>query len=106
MIEGGMNDGVGVGGPAAEALEVFERAAMDFGAGGLEGLGAGITAREAEDLMACFQKLGNDGRTDEACSAGDENSHWISFGWVDWGAFASCGEKMNQNNHTIYAGSP
>lgn len=49
--ESGVDGAVAGGGSTVQTFEVFKRAAMRLGAGGGQGLGAGIRAREAEDLM-------------------------------------------------------
>ena len=51
MDEGGVDHAIRTGRSAAQALEVFEIAALHFGAGGGEGLGACVGAGEAEHLM-------------------------------------------------------
>ena len=74
--EGGVDHAVRLGRSAAQAFQVFKIAAMHLGAGGDERLGARIRASKTEHLMARVDELLNDGRTDKACSTGDENTHY------------------------------
>ena len=70
-----MDDAVGRRGARAQAVEVVEVAALDLGAGGLDGGGRRVRAGEADDLVARSDELGDDGRADETGCAGDENTH-------------------------------
>ena len=60
---------------------------MRLSAGGGKGFGARIGASETEDLMTRVDEFRNKGRTDKACSTGDENSHG-KF------SFASIGDRI------------
>ena len=60
---------------AAQHVEVIERAALHFGAGGAEGGGRRVRAGQPGDLMARIDELRNEGRANPARRAGDENSH-------------------------------
>ena len=61
--------------PRAEAVQVLQIAAMHLGTGGGERLGAGIRASKAEHLMTGAEEFLNNGRTDKAGGAGDEDTH-------------------------------
>jgi hypothetical protein len=54
---------------------IIERAPLHAGARRGELLGAGIRARETDDLVARADELFDDGRTDESRRASDEHSH-------------------------------
>ncbi len=75
MVESRVNHAVRRCRAAAEAVEIFERTAVDLGAHPRKGLGPCIGARNADHLMARPDELLNDSRADEARGAGDENAH-------------------------------
>ena len=75
MVEGEMDDGVGLGRAGGEARGVFERAAIGLDAGRVERLGALVRAGEAEHAMADGEQFGNEARADEAGRAGEEYAH-------------------------------
>jgi hypothetical protein len=75
MVEGEMDHGVRASSPGAEAFQIIEVAAMHLGALGGKRLGAGIGAGETENLVASPDEFRNEGRTDEAGGAGNENTH-------------------------------
>ncbi len=52
MIEGGVNDCIHIGRSGAQAIQVFQIAAMHLGAGGDKRLCARIRTRKPEHLMA------------------------------------------------------
>ncbi len=62
-------------GCAPQAVEVVKCAAVHVCSGGGEGSRRGIRAGEPDDLMARAQELGNDGGTNPAGRAGDEDTH-------------------------------
>jgi hypothetical protein len=66
---------VGNRGAAAKAFEIFERTAMYLGSRREKRLGCRIRASEAEHLMTSVDQFSRNCRTDEACSAGDKNTH-------------------------------
>ena len=75
-----MDDGLGVRGARADAVEVVEVPAPDPGALGLEGRGGGVGAGEPGDLVTGGEQLVDRGGADPAGGSGDENAHeWISF---------------------------
>ena len=59
----------------AQALEIFERTAMDIGSRRGKGRGSRIRAGEAEHLMPRGDQFSDDGGADEAGRAGDEDTH-------------------------------
>jgi hypothetical protein len=63
---------------AAKAFEIFERTAMYAGSRRDKSFGRSIRASEAEHLMTSLNQFSDDGRTYEACSSGDENTHILS----------------------------
>ena len=67
--------GVRLAGAVAKAFEIVERAAMDLGAHGCEGLCSGLGADETEHLMARCDEFADDGGADKAGRAGDEDAH-------------------------------
>jgi hypothetical protein len=73
--EGSVDDSVSRGGSAAEAFEIFKMAAVDFGAGGGEGLSARVAAGKTKNLMSASNEIGDEGRSDESCSSGDKDAH-------------------------------
>ena len=70
-----MDDAVGLGGAAAQTVQVFQVAAMDLGAGGGESLSACVGAGQAQNLVTCLNELLHNGRADESGGAGDEYTH-------------------------------
>ena len=66
VLEGEMDDAVGLSGGGRQTVEVVEIAAADLGAHGGNGLGRSVGAGEADDLVAVVEKLGNDGGGDVA----------------------------------------
>ena len=59
----------------AQPVEVVEVAAPDLDPAGRELARRGVGAREADDLVAGGEQLGDDGRTDVTGRAGDEDAH-------------------------------
>jgi hypothetical protein len=72
---GGVDHAVGRGGPAAQAVEIVQRAALGLGAGRRQGFRGVIRPGKADDLVPGPDQLGNDGRPDESGRAGDEYAH-------------------------------
>jgi hypothetical protein len=70
-----VNDGIGRSGTAAEALQVFQIAAMDFSAGCGQRLGARIAASKTEYPVACAYQFRDNPGTDESCCTCHENTH-------------------------------
>ena len=64
---------------AAQAVQVLEVAAVHLGPGCGERPGAPVRAGEAEHGVPRLEEVLNDGRADEAGSAGDENAHGRPF---------------------------
>ena len=58
-----------------QAVEIFERAAMNLRADFLQRLGIGIGAREAEHLVAVGDQFFGRGGADKSGRAGDEYTH-------------------------------
>ena len=79
MDEGEVGHAVGGFGPPAQALQVFQRAVVDLGPGGLEGLRALVRAGEAKHWMAVSDQFLDDGRADKTGRASDENAHGMGF---------------------------
>ena len=77
MNEGGVDDAVRRRRAAAQAVEVLEVAALDFGARVGERLGVGVRAGQTDDAVAGGDEVPDDGGTDEAGRAGDEYAHEI-----------------------------
>jgi hypothetical protein len=77
--EAGVDHAVGSGCSTSEALEILKRAVMCIGSQRSERLGGLIRASQAEDFVTCLQQLGDDSRTDEACSTCYKNFHKYSF---------------------------
>jgi hypothetical protein len=82
VVEGAVDDAVGLGRAAAQTVQVVEVAAMDLGAGGDEGLSARIGAGQAQDLVTCLNEVLHNSRADESGSTGDENTH-SDFSFVE-----------------------
>ena len=59
----------------AQAFQIFERAAMDLGAGGGERLGAGVRSGRGRAPVARGDQFADDGGADKAGRAGDEYAH-------------------------------
>ena len=75
MVEGRVDDGVGLAHAVAKAFQIFERAAMDVGARGRECPHSSIGAGETEHLMARCDEFADDGGADKAGRAGHEDAH-------------------------------
>jgi hypothetical protein len=60
--EGGVDDGIGLGGSAPQTFKVFKITLLHLSAGGGERLCARIGACKAEHLMACANQLLDEGR--------------------------------------------
>jgi hypothetical protein len=52
--ESGMNHAFGGGGPASQAVEIFDISSVHFRTGSNERLGARVRAREPEHFVTCF----------------------------------------------------
>jgi hypothetical protein len=66
VLEGEMDDAVGLSGSGRQTVEVVEIAAADLGAHGGNGLGRSVGAGEADDLVAVVEKFGDHGGGDMA----------------------------------------
>ena len=75
MVEGGVDHAVRGGSAAAQALEIFERAAVDFGASRGKRRGARVRAGKAENLCPAATSSRDDGGADESGRAGNKNTH-------------------------------
>ncbi len=75
MDEREVDDAIGLLRAGAQAVEVVEGTAMDLRACGGDGFGRGVRTREADDLVAGLDQLGDDGGADETGRAGDEVAH-------------------------------
>ncbi len=75
MVERGMDHRVRLGGPAAQALRVLERAMKRFRASGDQGLSARVRAGQSEHLVPGADEFGHEVRADEAGRAGEEDTH-------------------------------
>jgi hypothetical protein len=75
VVKGGVDHAIGGGCSTAQTVQVFKVASMHLGTSGDKRLGPRIRASKTEHLMARVNEFLNNGRTDKACSAGDENSH-------------------------------
>ena len=75
MIEGGVDDAIGLRGSVAQRFRRLKRPEMHLRAGLLEPLRAVLGARQAEDLVAGLQELRHDPRADKASGAGDKDPH-------------------------------
>ena len=83
VLEGEVDDAVGVAGGLAQNVEVVERPALDRAARRFDGCGSFIRAGQAGDLVAGVEQLWDDGRTDVARRAGDEYTHGVLQGRGD-----------------------
>jgi len=70
-----VNHAIGSGRSAAQAFQVFKSTSMHLGTSGDKRVGARFWASEAKHLMARIDEFLDDGRANEACGAGDENTH-------------------------------
>ncbi len=75
VLEGEVDDAVGVGGRLLEAVEIVEVAAPHLGAGRLDLGGRLVGAGEPDDFVARLEQIGGDGAADVAGRAGDEYAH-------------------------------
>ena len=70
-----MNDAVGCDGAVAQAVVVFERAAVHVGAGSGQYCGGRVRAGEADRLMPGFEEFADNRRSDISGRAGDKHTH-------------------------------
>ena len=75
VLEGQVDDPVGVGGRLGQAVGVVEVAPLHDGAGRLQPLRRCVGAGQADHLVAGTEELRDDGRADPARCAGDKDSH-------------------------------
>lgn len=75
MVEGGVDDGVRPACALAQAFQIVERATMSLCAHRREGRRSGVGAGEPEHLMARCDEFADDGGTDKAGRAGNEDAH-------------------------------
>jgi hypothetical protein len=75
MDESGVDDAIRGGGSTLQTIKIVESPPMHLGTSGGKRLGGRIRASEGEHLMARADEFLNDGRANEACSAGDEDTH-------------------------------
>ena len=70
-----VHDAVGRRRPAAQAVEILEVPAQNLGTGIGQSGGGGIGAGETHHRVSGTEQFGNDGGTDEAGPAGNEEMH-------------------------------
>ena len=75
MIEGGMDHRIGGAYRRQQRFGIVQRAGLHLSAGGLQGSGAGVRAREADDLMSGGLQFFENTRADKTGRAGEKNSH-------------------------------
>jgi len=75
VIESQVNDAVRCRRTGAQAVEVFETAAMDLGAAGRHRCGGSFRARQAKHPMAGSDQLRDHGGPDEPRCSGYEYAH-------------------------------
>ena len=75
VLEGQVDDAVGLGGCLAQAVEVVQVAAADLGAGRRERGRRAVGTGQADDLMPGPQQLGDDRGADVSGRTGDEDAH-------------------------------
>ncbi|GAA0913880.1 hypothetical protein GCM10009552_30510 [Rothia nasimurium] len=78
-----MDHRIGFAGALAHAVQVFQRATDDPGAGGGQRFSTGIRAHETTDLVPMGKQFLYDGRADEAGGSGDEYVHGVAPSLVD-----------------------
>jgi hypothetical protein len=76
VVEGQVDDAIGCRGTGRQAIEVLEIAPMHLCPGRRHCPGRGIRTRQAHDLMAGVDELGNNRGTDKTRRTGDEHAHW------------------------------
>jgi hypothetical protein len=77
-----VKDGVGRSRTAAEAFQVLQIAAMDFGALCGQKLGARIAASKPEHLVPRADEFRDNPGADESCCTCDENTHVNLLGFL------------------------
>jgi AcrR family transcriptional regulator len=70
-----VDDAVGAPGRLLQGVEIVEGLLEDSGAGRGDLVGRGLRAREAGDLVPSGEEIADDGETDVAGRAGDEDMH-------------------------------
>ena len=77
---GQVDDAVGGRRRRGETVEIIEVAILDLGTEFLQGEGGLVRAGQPDDFVAGPDQLGDEGRTDVAGRAGDEDTHEIPPG--------------------------
>ena len=75
MLVREVDDGVGVGGAAAQRVEVVEVAAQDRDTLRLQGRRGAVGSGETDDLVTGAEQLVDGGGPDPPAGSGDENAH-------------------------------
>jgi hypothetical protein len=70
-----VDDAIGCGRSAAQAIKIIERTAVHLCACRGYFSSARIGTSQAEDLVPCLDQLADDGGADESCRASNENFH-------------------------------
>jgi hypothetical protein len=70
-----MDDAVRRRGALPQNVEIVQRAAQRLSAGRFERGRGSVRAGQAEDLMACFEKFGDQSGADVSSCASNENAH-------------------------------
>ena len=80
-------------GAFAQAVEIVERTAMDFGAQFFQRLGIGVGAGKAKHLVPVGDQFLGGGGADKSGRAGDEYTHekYSLFGRAGYWYVCSCG---------------
>jgi hypothetical protein len=75
VFERQMDDAIGLGRAAMQAVEIIKAAPMHLRPGGGERSRRSLRSGQPDDLMTCVDELGNNGRADPAGRASDEYTH-------------------------------
>ena len=79
VIERRMDHAIGGGRAAAQAVEIFQIAAMHLSARSEKRLGAGVGTRKSKHLMARRDQFLNDGSADKSGRASNKDTHESSL---------------------------
>src|SRR6266550_2983418 len=78
--------------PTAQAIEVFKRTAVHFGAYGGKGRGSSIRASQADNRMTCADEFASDGGADETCRPSNKDAHILILSI----SFILCAESLTR----------